>query len=82
MSTGTIGPSQHGVIANITVTYDVTPQVQLYANGRNIFDSRFEPVNGYQTPGPIFLRRRAATAVMPASFGWECAPRCFLPCVF
>ena len=54
-STGTVVNSPHGLIANITVTYDVTPQVQIYANGRNIFYSRFEPVNGYQTPGPSFL---------------------------
>lgn len=54
-ATGNIVSSPHGVIANITVTYDVNPRVQLYANGRNIFGSRFEPVNGYQTPGPSFL---------------------------
>ena len=54
-STGTVVSSPHGVIVNITATYDVTPQVQLYANGRNILYSRFEPVNGYQTPGPSFL---------------------------
>ncbi|MDR3538948.1 MAG: TonB-dependent receptor [Acetobacteraceae bacterium] len=49
------GATQHGLIANLTVTYDVTPRVQLYANGRNLFDSHFEPVNGYQTPGPTAL---------------------------
>ena len=47
--------SQQGVIVNLTVTYDVAPHVQLFANGRNLFYSRFEPVNGYQTPGPSFL---------------------------
>ena len=54
-STADIVTSPHGLIANITVTYDVAPRVQLYANGTNIFDSRFEPVNGYQTPGPTFV---------------------------
>lgn len=54
-STGNIVSSPHGLIANITVTYDVAPHVQLYADGTNIFDSRFEPVNGYQIPGPTFL---------------------------
>jgi vitamin B12 transporter len=54
-ATGTIVSSQHGLIANLTVTYDVMPRVQLYANGRNVFYSRFEPVNGYQTAGPSFL---------------------------
>jgi vitamin B12 transporter len=50
-----VGTSQHGLIANLTVTYDVAPHVQLYATGRNIFNSRFEPVNGFQTPGASFL---------------------------
>jgi vitamin B12 transporter len=54
-STGDVVTSPHGLIANITVTYDYSPHVQLYANGTNIFDSRFEPVNGYQTPGPTFV---------------------------
>lgn len=54
-STADIVTSPHGLIANITVTYDVAPHVQLYANGTNIFDSRFEPVNGYQTPGPTVI---------------------------
>ena len=54
-ATGTVISSPRGLIANLTVTYDVAPRVQLYANGRNLFYSRFEPVNGYQTPGPSFL---------------------------
>jgi vitamin B12 transporter len=54
-ATGTIIGSQHGTIANLTVTYDVAPRVQLFANGRNLLHSRFEPVNGYQTPGPSFF---------------------------
>lgn len=49
------GSTQQGLIANLTVTYDVTPRIQLYATGRNLFDSRFEPVNGYQTPGTSAL---------------------------
>ena len=62
-STADIVTSPHGLIANMTVTYDVAPHVQLYANGTNIFYSKFEPVNGYQTPGPT-LRRRGATAAV------------------
>ncbi|HEY1934730.1 MAG TPA: TonB-dependent receptor [Acetobacteraceae bacterium] len=54
-STSDIVTSPHGLIANLTVTYDVTPKMQVYANGTNIFDSRFEPVNGYQTPGPTIV---------------------------
>jgi len=50
-ATATIVSSQHGVIANLVVTYDVAPHVQLFTNAQNLFYSRFEPVNGYQTPG-------------------------------
>jgi len=49
------GIGQHGLIANVTASYMLTPQVELYLNGTNIFDSRFEPVNGFQTPGPTVL---------------------------
>ena len=55
IATSTIVSSPHGLIANLTITYDVAPRVQLYANGRNLFYSRFEPVNGFQTPGPSVL---------------------------
>ena len=54
-ATGTIVSSPHGLIANLNVTYDVVPRVQLFGTGRNLFNSRFEPVNGYQTPGASFL---------------------------
>ena len=54
-STGTTGTSPHGMLLNLTATYDVTPRVQLYANGRNVLNSRFEPVNGFQVPGASFL---------------------------
>ena len=45
------GTSQHGLIGNLTVSYDVTPRVQVYGNARNLFQSRFESVNGFQVPG-------------------------------
>ncbi len=48
----TTGTSGQGLVANLTITYDLTPQIALYTHASNIFDSRFEPVNGYQTPGP------------------------------
>jgi vitamin B12 transporter len=48
----TTGNTGQGLVANLTVTYDVTPRMAVYAHANNIFDSRFEPVNGYQTPGP------------------------------
>ena len=49
------GVGQHGLIANVAADYTYTPQVEFYLNGLNIFDSRFEPVNGFQTPGPTVL---------------------------
>jgi vitamin B12 transporter len=48
----TTGSTGQGLIANLTVTYDVTPRIAIYAHANNIFDSRFEPVNGFETPGP------------------------------
>lgn len=54
-STGTIGTSRQGTIVNMTITYDINPRVSAYANGRNILNSRFEPVNGFQTPGASFI---------------------------
>jgi len=49
------GTGQHGLIANLAVSYDVKPGAAVYLIGRNILGSRFEPVNGYQTPGPTVL---------------------------
>jgi len=54
-STADIVTSPHGLIANLTMTYDVRPHVQLYVNATNLFYSKFEPVNGYQTPGPTVV---------------------------
>ena len=48
----TTGNSGQGLIANLTITYDLTPQIQLYTHASNIFDSKFEPANGFVTPGP------------------------------
>ena len=49
------GVGQHGLIANVAVNYTATPHVELYVNAWNILNSKFEPVNGYQTPGPTVL---------------------------
>ena len=49
------GVGQHGLVANLAINYRLTPRVELYANGWNIFYSKFEPVNGYQIPGPTAL---------------------------
>jgi vitamin B12 transporter len=45
------GTSRQGLIANLTVTYDVTPKMKVYAATTNLFGSRFESVNSYQVPG-------------------------------
>jgi vitamin B12 transporter len=44
-----------GVIFNLNITYQATPSVQLFAWAKNLANSHFEPVNGYQTPGASFL---------------------------
>jgi vitamin B12 transporter len=49
------GVGQHGLVANMTVAYDVTPKLQLHVDGTNIFNSRVEPVNGYQMPGAAVI---------------------------
>jgi vitamin B12 transporter len=54
-ATSSVVSTPQGLIMNLTITYDLTPQVQLFTNARNLFYSRFEPVNGYQTPGPSVL---------------------------
>jgi vitamin B12 transporter len=49
------GVGQHGLVVNMTAAYEVTPKVQLHLDGTNIFNSRFEAVNGYQMPGAAVL---------------------------
>jgi vitamin B12 transporter len=48
----TTGNSGQGLIANLTITYDLTPRIQLYTHASNLFGSKFEPANGFVTPGP------------------------------
>ncbi|MDE2008240.1 MAG: TonB-dependent receptor, partial [Rhodospirillales bacterium] len=50
-STGTIGTSTQGLIANLAIRYRVNRHATLSVAATNLFGSRFEPVNGYQTPG-------------------------------
>jgi vitamin B12 transporter len=50
-----IGDAKPGTIADLTVSYRVSPALTLFATGRNLFNSRFEPVNGLQIPGQNFL---------------------------
>ncbi len=44
-----------GFILNTTITYQITPAWSAFVNGRNITNSRYEPANGYQTPGAQVL---------------------------
>ncbi len=50
-STGTIGTSGQGLIVNLNVTWRASRRARVYVTVTNLFGSRFEPVNGYQTPG-------------------------------
>jgi outer membrane cobalamin receptor len=50
-----VGSAKSGVIFNLTVNYEVTPQITLFVNGRNLFGNAFEPASGFQTPGAAFL---------------------------
>jgi len=54
-SFGGTGLSPSGLIFNLNATWQITRSIQLFAWGKNLGNSRFEPVNGYQTPGASFL---------------------------
>ena len=43
--------NKSGTLLNITASYRIIPQVIAYLEGRNLTDSKWEPVNGFQTPG-------------------------------
>ena len=49
------GIGQHGLVGNVAINYQLRPEVELYINAWNIFNSKFEPVNGFQMPGPTAL---------------------------
>jgi len=49
------GLDQPGTIVNLTANYAVTPQYSLFAQAKNLFYSRYEPVNGLEIPGQSFL---------------------------
>jgi vitamin B12 transporter len=44
-----------GTVLNLTVSYSVTPGITAFAEGRNLTNSRFEPANGFVTPGRSLL---------------------------
>lgn len=49
------GYGQHGLITNVAVNYALRPQVELYLDGFNILNSKYEAANGFQIPGPTVL---------------------------
>jgi vitamin B12 transporter len=52
---GGVGRAKPGVIFNLNVSYAITPTLTGFVEGRNIGGSRFEPANGFQTPGARVL---------------------------
>lgn len=50
-----IGLASPGTIADLSVSYRLSSRLTLFATGRNLTNSRFEPVNGLQIPGQNFL---------------------------
>ncbi len=52
---GPVGLQRGGTILNLTVTYDLRPKLQVFADAKNIGGSHFEPASGFATPGPSFL---------------------------
>jgi vitamin B12 transporter len=43
--------NKSGTLFNLTASYPITPQITGFFQGRNLTDSKWEPVNGFQTPG-------------------------------
>jgi vitamin B12 transporter len=46
-----VGRAPSGMIANLAASYDITPQLTAFTVARNVGGSRFEPAQGFQTPG-------------------------------
>jgi vitamin B12 transporter len=44
-----------GAVLNLTATYRLLPEVAIFVEGRNLTNSRWEPINGFATPGRSFL---------------------------
>lgn len=49
------GRSKGGAVFNLTANYAITERLTLFGLARNIGNSRFEPVNGYQMPGTTLI---------------------------
>ncbi len=44
-----------GTVVNLAASWRLTPQLTAFAEGRNVTGSRFEPANGFATPGRSLL---------------------------
>ena len=44
-----------GAVLNLTATYQLMPEVAVFLEGRNLTNSRWEPINGFTTPGRSLL---------------------------
>ncbi len=44
-----------GAVLNLTATYRLMPEVAVFLEGRNLTNSRWEPINGFATPGRSLL---------------------------
>lgn len=44
-----------GAVLNLAASYALRPEVTVFLEGRNLTNSRWEPVNGYATPGRSLL---------------------------
>jgi vitamin B12 transporter len=49
------GTNPAGVVVNLSATWQAREQVALFLEARNLTDSRWEPVNGFATPGRSVL---------------------------
>lgn len=49
------GTNPGGVVINLTARWRATDRVELFALGRNITDSRYEPANSFVVPGAAVL---------------------------
>jgi len=49
------GTTPAGTIVNVTASWQAIDQVTLFLEGRNLGNSRWEPVNGFVTPGRTVL---------------------------
>ncbi|QYU68537.1 TonB-dependent receptor [Leptolyngbya sp. 15MV] len=54
-SIATMAYNKPGTVVNLTASYRVTTAITAFAEGRNISGSKFEPANGFQTPGRSLL---------------------------